>query len=282
MSCLCLPSRRASAVAGFLAIALLLIGCARPIRPVRQPSPERPHLTVMTYNVNYGLAGDDETLAAIRRGGADIVLLQETTAAWEAELRRELGSSYSHVAFRHSAGAGGLGVLSKHPFEERDYLPPEAGWFPAWRLVFDSPLGKLQVLNLHLRPPVSDGGSVLSGYFSTPPIRESEMAQFHASLEPGLPTLVVGDFNEGSGGRAIVYLAERGFRSALPEFEGPQDTWRWQTSVGTVRSQLDHIVYDERLEPLEVKVLPYGRSDHLPVIGVFELSRGEGQRGEDG
>ncbi len=52
-------------------------------------------------------------------------------------------------------------------------------------------------------------------------------------MEFGLPTLFVGDFNESDGGRAIAFLAERGFRSALPEFAPGQTTWRWNTSLGT-------------------------------------------------
>lgn len=261
-----------------LAFALVLSACSGPQRQARAPQSAEPHVKVMTYNVNYGLAGDTASINALRDGWADVVFLQETTPAWEAALRRELRTTYRHMAFRHCCGAGGLAALSKLPFKEKEYLSAQHGWFPAWRLVVDSPLGPLQVLVVHLRPPVSEGGSVLSGYFSTPPIREREIAQFYESLDMNLPTLVVGDFNEGAGGRAMVYLARRGLRSALPEFDTPQDTWRWNTSIGTIHTQLDHIVYDEaRLEPLEVRVLPVGRSDHLPVVGVFALPAARGK-----
>jgi len=254
-----------------LLLVIVLAGCGDPL-PARAPTPGKPHLKVMTYNVNYGLAGDSETAGALADGWADLIFLQETTEAWEAVLRKRLGATYPHMAFRHCCGAGGLAVLSRYPFAEKDYVPSEKGWFPAWRVIVDSPLGKLQVLNVHLRPPVSDSGSVVSGYFSTPPIREAEMEQFYRALDPTLPTLVVGDFNEGSSGRAVVYLRERGLQSGLSQFDTPQDTWRWTTSVGTIYTQLDHIVYDEaQLQPLYVKVLPIGKSDHLPVIGAFEL-----------
>ncbi len=252
-----------------LLVLSFLVGC-REKRAPRAPSPGRAHFKVMTYNVNFGLAGDDETLAAID-DWADLVLLQETNDDWEQHLRGRLAKQYPHMAFRHCCRAGGLGVLSKHPFEDKEYIEPKAGWFPAWRLVVDSPLGKLQVLNLHLHPPVSEGGSVVSGYFTTPAVREAEISQYFPHLDPSLPTIVAGDFNESAGGRAIVYLEERGFRSALPQFAGSQNTWRWQTSVGTVRSQLDHIVYNDKLEPLQVQVQRRGRSDHLPVRGLFVL-----------
>jgi hypothetical protein len=36
-------------------------------------------------------------------------------------------------------------------------------------------------------------------------------------LEPGLPTLIVGDFGERDGGSTIAYLEERGYRTVLSE-----------------------------------------------------------------
>lgn len=91
---------------------------------------------------------------------------------------------------------------------------------------------------------------MVSGYFSTPSIREDEIRQFHALLEDGVPALVVGDFNESNGGRAVTFLRQRGYKSALPEFDTPQDTWRWTTSVGEISTQLDHIVYGSPVRSL--------------------------------
>ncbi len=269
----------AGTLSGLVALVLwsvlLVAGCGTPKRPARLPTDDRPHVKVMTYNVNYGLAGDPATLAAIGDPWADIVLLQETTDSWEAAIVDSLGHRYPHRAFHHCCGAGGLGVLSRYPWTEEEVLEAEAGWFPAWRLVVDTPLGPLQILNVHLRPPVSESGSVVSGYFSTPPIREREMEGFVQSLDPDLPTLVVGDFNENGGGRAITLLRDAGFTTALEQFDVPQSTWHWNTSAGTISAQLDHIVHDQRLEPLDVRALPLGRSDHWPVVGTFELRAGQ-------
>ena len=260
-----------------LGIGIFLFGCATYIAP-RAPNGTTPHLVVMTYNVNFGLAGDPATIDAIKQGDADVIFLQETNEAWEAALRSGLSERYPHMQFRHCCNAGGLAILSKYPFEDKAYVDPVGdGWFPAWVVVVDSPLGEVQVLNVHLRPPLSDSGSVVSGYFSTPPIREKEIKRFHEELDPALPTLVVGDFNE-SGGDALSFLEERGMISGLKRFDTPQDTWRWNTSIGEVGSQLDHIVHDKRLQPLNVRVLKAGRSDHLPVLGTFQL---EGTKGSD-
>ncbi|MHB8872954.1 MAG: endonuclease/exonuclease/phosphatase family protein [Myxococcaceae bacterium] len=256
------------------AFALALTNCAHPTRVRRAPAPGEPVLEVMTYNVNFGIPGDPPTLAAIRDEDSDVVLLQETTPEWEASLRQALHLRYPYMSFRHCCGAGGLAVLSKRPFEVRDYLEgPEGSWFPALRLLAQTPLGPVQILSVHLHPPLSAGGGIVSGYFSTPAIRESEIAAFARTLDPALPTLVAGDFNESPSGGVARFLAKNGLVSALPEFAPSQRTWRWTTSVGEVSSQLDHIAYDAHLEPLDVRALEAGRSDHLPVVGLFQRAR---------
>ena len=260
-----------------LVMVLLLFafsGCTQATRTPRTPSADVPHIKVMSYNVNYGLAGDASIIDVIESAGCQVVFLQETTPEWEKALRETFDEKYPYIDFRHSRGAGGLAILSMFPFDSKELIePPRGGWFPAWRIVLDTPLGKIQALNVHLRPQVSDSGSVVSGYFTTDTIRERQMERFVKYLDPDLPTLIVGDFNENRSGDAVAHLLQKGYKSALPEFSPYQDTWRWKTSLGTITSQLDHIAYDRRLEPLNVWVLRAGTSDHLPLVGIFELSR---------
>lgn len=270
--------RFAAAVAvtiGGLATIGGALNCAAPTRTARTIPAHVPKLVVLTYNVNFGIPGDLPTMEAIARADADVIFLQETTAEWETALRATFSHTYPHQSFHHCCGAGGLAVLSRLPFETPTYLPPpEGGWFPAQAVVLQTPLGPVQALNVHLRPPASESGSFASGYFTTPRVRAQEIATYHAALNPKLPTIIVGDFNEDRDGRAVKFLEERGFRSALPEFSPKQHTWRWPTPVLTLRMQLDHIVYDAALEPAAVQVLPLGRSDHLPVLATFEAARG--------
>ena len=50
-------------------------------------------------------------------------------------------------------------------------------------------------------------------------------------------------------------------RSALPEFAPYAQTWRWHTSVGTLRGRYDHLCYnDTGNEGLLIKYLPAGAS----------------------
>jgi endonuclease/exonuclease/phosphatase family metal-dependent hydrolase len=151
---------------------------------------------------------------------------------------------------------------------------PAVDWFPAQRVLVHTPIGRVQVLNVHLRPPVSDSGSLVSGYFMTREVRRREIEHFAGELSPTLPTLIVGDFNEDGHGRAISFLRDQhGLRDALRQFQSGAPTWRWATSVGTITQELDHVLYSpDRLVPIAAEVVKAGRSDHLPVLATFTLS----------
>lgn len=257
------------------ALSVWLGACAGAERVAAPPAPEQRTLTVLTYNVNYGLHGDESGVSAIRDAKADVVLLQETTPSWEAALEAQLLDVYPTRRYLRAPAAGGMAVLSRFELVDDETIPPpERGWFAAWRFTVRTELGLVQFLNVHLRPQISDSGSVVSGVLTTRSVRRAEIGKYFARLEPELPTLIAGDFNEGSGGGAIAFLEKRGYKSARGELGGESATWRWTTSVGTVRAELDHIVYGPGLEPLSVNVVAAGRSDHLPVIGRFVLTKG--------
>lgn len=235
-----------------------------------------PELRVLSFNINYGVGHDPSNVAAVAEADADLVLLQETTAESEVVFREALAGTYPHVLFRECCNAGGLGVLSKHPIREEAWIEPTVGWFPAWRVVVETPLGPVQALDVHLRPPMSDGGSWVAGYFSTRDDRREEIEAFWTALDPKLPTIVAGDFNEDAQGRAIAFLGEQGLRSALPQVQPRAKTWRWQTRLGKLRLMLDHVVYGPGLQLRSAEVLDRGTSDHLPVLVVLGAAAAAG------
>lgn len=253
---------------------LAAVGCAA---HVRQPeAPTGPAVRIMTYNINYGGYHADLSVEAIREANADIVCLQETSPQWETYLRAELGAMYPHMVFRHSYGAGGQAFLSKCKLEQVEYMESHAGWFPAWIVVADTAIGRVQILNVHLRPPLSEKGSVtVSSYLGTGGIRLAEIEQFAARLRPGLPTVVCGDFNESDSGGAVEWLVKRGMTDSLREFDRRTNTWAWQTSVMTLRNRYDHVLYTKDLYCYSSRVIKAGASDHFPVVALFGSARAE-------
>jgi hypothetical protein len=70
-------------------IVALLCGCAH--EPTRQPRAPgaQPALRMMTYNVNFGIPGDEQTLAAIERGDADVACSSSPAHRWRGRRRRQ-------------------------------------------------------------------------------------------------------------------------------------------------------------------------------------------------
>jgi endonuclease/exonuclease/phosphatase (EEP) superfamily protein YafD len=135
-------------------------------------------------------------------------------------------------------------------------------------------MGRVQVMNVHLLPPVDERGRTGIGpYLSTRKPRLRETRELHGHLEPGLPTLVLGDCNEHDRGYALDWLAGQGFRDALREFDRKTSTWRWRYGPITLRRRLDHILYSPQLHCLSARVIRAGGSDHYPVVARFQAAR---------
>ncbi len=248
----------------FGALALGMVAAAIPAR-----AESKGQLRLMTYNVNYGNTDIAGTLDAIERADADVVLLQEITHEWQRALVDRLGKRYAHRVFRvHARAAGGLAVLSRYAITAEEVFPsPERGWFPAERLVIDSPFGAVQVLNVHLRPAIANG-SWIKGYLTTPPLRRREIESYWRKMKKDMPTIIAGDFNEEASGSALAFLAKQGL--ARVATAGPK-TWRYSSEYNgkvtdLLKLDIDHVMLDGRLVGSDAEVLDAGGSDHRPVV----------------
>jgi len=250
-----------------LAVAAFMCGCDS-TREAQAPT--GPHFKVLTYNVNMQCLRPELAVEAILEADADIVCLQETTPTWERYLRNGLKKRYSHMLFRHWRSAGGMAILSELKAEEVAYYQPKAGWFPAWLVIADTPVGQVQILNVHLHPKIGeDGKPVIGADSSTEEIRLREIKGFYGHPRGNLPMIALGDFNEDESGSAMKWLSEKGMTNALYEFDRSSSTWRWGHYV-TIEDRFDHILYSDRLHCLEARVVKAGASDHYPVLAVFQ------------
>lgn len=260
---------------GMALVSLALAGCGeRPLEP-RDPTPGVPHYVFQTYNVEAGDDGDPATIDAIGKGNADIVCLQETTPEFEAVLRPRYADEYPYQLYQHNlpdAGAAGLSVLSRFPVTDSGWHPGPNGWHPAWHVIVETPGGKLQILLLHLRSKHDGNGNVVSSYLSANEDHVYEVDLFVKQCTNGLPTIVLGDFNEGVDGSAVEYLEDRGYRNALPLYHPGQPTWRGHSVANQFSQTLDHILFDSGFEPLNAWVNDIGHSDHIPVLAHLEAA----------
>lgn len=230
-----------------------------------------PHFRVATYNVYLHDWDDPATVAAIGATEADIVALQEVTYAWKDVLLEEYGERWPHMAFRaEENGAGGLAVLSAYPIEELGFHVGPGDWHPAWHVLVHTPMGPVQLFNVHLRPMFSGGSGPVDSYLTLGEDHIEQISTYAADYTFEGPTIVLGDFNEGPGGEALSWLERRGFRNVLPLFHPGQETFRVRSVGNQFAEAIDHILYDDSFTPLDAWVVQRGNSDHLPVVAHFE------------
>jgi len=109
----------------------------------------------------------------------------------------------------------------------------------------------------------------------TPGVRRQEIEGLLRQLKPDLPTLVVGDFNEGDGGQAVGFVRHSGFTDALPEFDRKSSTWQGTYKGLHFSERADHVLYSPVLRCFDARVVPERASDHDPVIATIGSAVGK-------
>jgi endonuclease/exonuclease/phosphatase (EEP) superfamily protein YafD len=253
---------RGGGLAGLVATVVLagriLAGCDTP-GPRARPTPAE--LTLATFNVYFPAADDAETVAAVGETQADVILLQEISPRWQSVLEQHYAGAYPYRLFAPGAGAGGLGVLSRFPLRDRGVLRPRLK-HPAWLVAVSTPVGELNLLNVHLRASARPGQDPVSGLFGLSSDHALEMRGFMDACGVE-PDVVAGDFNEADGG-AVAWLEQRGFVDALRRHHAGEPTWR--TLGGLLADTLDHVLSNRTLVAVDAWVLRRGSSDHWPLI----------------
>jgi endonuclease/exonuclease/phosphatase family metal-dependent hydrolase len=231
-------------------------------------------LSVLTYNINYG-AFSSKSVTALRSFDADVVCLQETNEAWEKVLR-SVCKEYPYIVFRNRGAAGGQAILSKYPIADTTFLTTTHGWFEAGIYTVTTPKGNVQLLNVHLKPPISEKGRIGflgSAFFKSKKIRKREIEQHYKSINSSLPLIVTGDFNENDKGKAIKWLRKQHLTDALPLFDKKSHTWHWKTRFIHLKGRYDKVVFSKHFTCKGAQVKHQGQSDHYPVFGKLHWNK---------
>lgn len=254
----------------FALVGVGLSACtAPPPATPRAPTPGATHFTVMTYNIHRDRSGDASTVDAVGAPDADVVCLQEVTAAWAATLRERYSAQYPYMLFAPKENAGGLAVLSHFPLEDHGVVPVPGDLHPGWVVHVSMPAARVQVVHVHLRSLFNGTRDWVSNYFATGNDHVAETRSFLDHASPEMPTIVAGDFNESPDGDAVKLLEGRGFENLLPMFKPGQFTWQGK-SIG-LDMTIDHVMADRSFDALNAWTLRRGHSDHLPVVAHVEL-----------
>lgn len=259
-----------NAISGFvMATGLLLLGSGCN-RACRLNDWESAPLTVMTYNVFIDRPNFAAVEAIVREAGTDVVFLQEVTTDWAGTLSglRDLYPQQECAA--DEQGRGNV-LLSRLPLANVRRVPARFGWHGGWFATVSTSQGEVQVLCVHLKPPLQDNGQFSFGaLIDTGPVHRQEIETFANEADLSKPLIVLGDFNENEEGAAARSLKRSRLVSALSQFDVLSPTWTWVDSP-FVTARLDHIFHSADLRATYAAVVRGGVSDHQPVVAAFEL-----------
>lgn len=258
---------------GQFTLAVLLIGVAGCHQlPKGTYYPARPYLGVVTYNLRYKTDNAAQAVAFLQGFRADVVCLQEVNPEWESILRDNLVEFYPYFYLEPAGAAEGLGILSRYPLSRIRLILPGGDRLTGLGARCRSPLGEVEIINVHLTPPVTRENELKLGLLlSTPKVRLEEI-QTLVSDRRG-PTIVLGDFNEGASGKANEWLRKQGFANALEPYDPDTATWKWHWRFGlTFTRQIDYIYVSPQLQCAGAGVIPLEGSDHLPVYAAVVSS----------
>ena len=121
----------------WLIVGVLVAACgdSHLLQAMQPAAPAQNQLRVMSYNVNFGIAGDPPSIAALAGAHPDIVVLQETNEVWEHALVDALGTRVPHRRFRSPPGwpaSGTGGPSTRTPAARSRPVRSRKTSAPAW------------------------------------------------------------------------------------------------------------------------------------------------------
>jgi len=218
-----------------------------------------PALTVVTANVRYRNGDHQQFLDWLAAHPADVVVVQELTAAWAADLARQPGYPYRKFLVREDPY--GIGILSRWPLDAVTQVDLAEDGLPSLVGRLDAGGHGLQVLGLHTRWPI------------TPSLARArdrslrEAARLVASHD--LPVVALGDLNLTPYSPVFAeFLRQAGLRDGM---DGHQ--WRptWQVGFWPLALPVDHVLVSPEVCVERAEVGPSIGSDHRPVIAQLRL-----------
>jgi len=192
-------------------------------------------------------------LNELERAEPDVVVLLEYTSRWAEELQDVEG--FDHVIASPEESPFGIAIISNRPpteFEEFR-LVEDAG--PTLRVRFAVSGRELEILALHLFPPIRAGGTAM---------RDNQLraaAEFVRSND--VPTLVVGDLNSSYWSHGFRLLTARTDLRSAAKGRGIKGTW--PSDIFVLRIPIDHVLVSGSIEVGSFERGRFVGSDHFPV-----------------
>jgi endonuclease/exonuclease/phosphatase (EEP) superfamily protein YafD len=221
----------------------------------------------LTWNLHFRGRGPAKVVRHLKQRDPDVIALQEMTPAWWLRLRRELSATHPHaVVLRHPIKGGWLAAFSRYPLEKVAAEERIDGWVPSWVLRVKTPLGPVQMVNVHLWVPADEAGRPSPfAMWRARTHHVDELRGLFSHVDNKEPVVVLGDFNETPLGAGRAWLLERDFKDALEEKGSQAPTWTNENQSIPLWARIDHLLISSHFSVRASGVDDVDASDHRPV-----------------
>lgn len=246
-----------------LALVLLGINGSQLVPHLTPASDSRAAMKVVGFNLNALNTDVANTLDFLKRENADVVVVYEVTVAWQEALG-QLSDIYPHRFYgplHEPPGYPpfGMGLLAKWAWEKTGVEESDISsrTYAIWAR-FPAASPGLTVAGVHLSNPLY-----------SPTIHQRAEAVALASVVKRFdgPVVVTGDFNMTPFSTRYGALLKK---SGLRRADGGLNT-TWPAILTPLGLSLDHVLIGKGIRNATMRTGPWLDSDHLPVIGTFDL-----------
>lgn len=231
-----------------------------------------PTIEVATLNLEIESQPAHEAVAFLGPMTADVIALQELTPAFADAIAADpiLADRYPYQALYPSADFLGLGLLSRHPLSNVAF---EGDPSRLWALV-DTPIGPIQVLDVHPLPARMPRGPFGVPIGFDPTVRDAALGRIRGSIDRARtaaePVLLLGDINTAPTEPAFARFTA-GLRDAHADV-GVGPGWTYRPSrleplgIGLIR--IDVVLTGPGLRPITESTRCPPAGDHCAVIAT--------------
>jgi endonuclease/exonuclease/phosphatase (EEP) superfamily protein YafD len=247
-------ARAAAVLAAVIGAWHLLPGVAASPGAVASQACAGPEFTVATVNVQFSNERHDAFRAWLATRPADVLVIQEVTPAWAAELGSTAHYPHRHVVPREDPY--GLALLSRWPLEAVTPVDLAGDGLPSLTAVVDAAGQRVRILALHTRWPITPALAAARD--------EALRGAAAMARATDLPLVLLGDLNVTPDSPAFTrLLRQAGLRDAM-HGQGWHPTWLagfWPLAL-----RIDHVLVSPGLCVEQAEAGPPVGSDHRPVL----------------
>lgn len=257
VSLLLLIPRKKKSAACFGALALVNLAVLLPLYGGRPPAPlaAGQPFRVLLCNVESSNPHKDRVAAMLRQYQPDIVVLEEVTLVWLAELQAVL-NEYPYSKTEPRDDNFGIALFSKFPLAQARVVPIGEAGVPSILAEVQTPQGRCTLLATHPLPPAGAEYSRL---------RNGQLAQIpHWTERATSPLLLLGDLNTTPWNGYFRRLLRETRLHDSAQGRGIHPSWPANNFL--LRIPLDHALYSEGLAIVQREIGPDVGSDHFPLI----------------